>query len=211
MRLSNIWANGGVPSHRGPPGSLLDVWRLPLFEQSSLCPVLYAICLQRNAGLSLSPPVVGADHGRRSQAFCVPLPVRHTHLPLWINCVRLVRSLLLCTDAHIVVVVIVIIFWFSRLCFELQMRGAQRSCSNFEQQMKCLPTSCIHALLKRRLKPLNSLQICVQLWNCNIYSSPPFCIMNSLHRYLKDVLVKYAWFIWNDYAKLDEVDHFCLP
>lgn len=158
MRLSNIWANGGVPPRRGPPGSLLDVWRLPLFEQSSLCPVLYAICLQRNAGLSLSPPVVGADHGRRSQAFCVPLPVRHTHLPLWINCARLVRSLLLCTDARIVVVVIVIIFWFSRLCFELQMRGAQRSCSTFEQQMKCLPTSCIHALLKRRLKPLNSLQ-----------------------------------------------------
>lgn len=91
------------------------------------------------------------------------------------------------------------------------MRGAQRSCSTFEQQMKCLPTSCIHALLKRRLKPLNSLQICVQLWNCNIYASPPFCVMNSLHRYLKDVLVKYVWFIRNDYAKLDEVDHFCLP
>lgn len=35
--------------------------------------------------------------------------------------------------------------------------------------------------------------------------------MNSLLRYLKDVLVKYARFIWNDYAKLDEVDHLCLP
>lgn len=35
--------------------------------------------------------------------------------------------------------------------------------------------------------------------------------MNSLLRYLKDVLVKYARFIWNDYAKLDEVDHFCFP
>lgn len=35
--------------------------------------------------------------------------------------------------------------------------------------------------------------------------------MNASLRYLKDVLLKYARFIWSDYAKLDEVDLFCLP
>lgn len=54
------------------------------------------------------------------------------------------------------------------------MRGVQRSCSTFEQQMKCLPTSRIHALLKRRLKPLNSLQIRVPITKLQHLCEPTF-------------------------------------
>lgn len=90
MRLSNIWANGGVPPRRGPHGSPLDVWRLPLFEQSSLCPMLYAICLQWNFRLfflslslflhQLSEPIMGGAH--RPFVFLCPFDILTSHSEL---------------------------------------------------------------------------------------------------------------------------------
>ena len=40
-------------------------------------------------------------------------------------------------------------------------------------------------LLKRRLKTLNCLEIHFQLSNCNIYPSPPFCVINFIFRYVE--------------------------
>lgn len=82
-----------------PWAARLPAWCLKVAAVWTILPVSYALCHLSpvefqaffSLSLSLSPPVVGADHGRRSQAFCVPLPIRHTHLPLWINCARLVR------------------------------------------------------------------------------------------------------------------------
>lgn len=160
------------------------------------CVLPYAICLCRNASPARAPRQL-SERIMGGSALSLPPAPRPFVFPQPFNILTSHSELIayawcapgsLCLRAVLLLLLLSLLYFdfFPPFCggpaLNCKCKG---QCFIFEQQMKARPTCCTRTLLKGRLKTLNCLEIHFQLSNCNIYPSPPFCVINFISRYVE--------------------------